>query len=288
MTFPHLAFVIVINVIWGSMFIVGTLGLEEFPPIFFSALRFVLLSVLLIGYVAVPRRLILPLLWIGLVIGVGMYLTLYLSLALAENTASVALVSKLEVPFAIILGVVILGEKIGIKRIAGVAIAMVGAIVIGFDPSAADDLPALFWMTASGALFALSMVMIRRLGESVSALTVTAWISIVGAPVFFAVSMIFETDHMTILQEATWHGWSALAYTVLFGSIIAHSGYYYLLQHYPVGMIAPFSLLSPVFAVIGGVLFLDDALTPGLIAGGLLVLAGVAWINYRTGKVKQY
>lgn len=265
------------------MFVVAAFALFEFPPVFFSALRFGLLVVILAFYIPVARKYVWPLVKVGMVMGVGMYLTLYISLYLAENTASVALVSKLEVPFALILGVLILGEKIGVQRVSGIALAFAGAMVIGFDPAALNDVPALLAMTASSGFYAVTMIMVRRL-DGISPLTITAWVSLVCAPILFAISLIFESQHLEVIQSANTSAWLALAYTVVFGSIISHTGMYYLLQRYPIHRIVPYNLLSPVFAVIGGVLFLDDGLSVGLIVGGLMVLAGVAWINTRAGR----
>lgn len=285
MTIPHLFFVVLINFIWGSMFIVATLALYDFPPVFFTALRFTMLTVLLVWYLRVPRNLIVPLIRIGLVMGVGMYLTLYLSLHLAENTASIALFSKLEVPFVLILGVIVLKEYIGPRRIAGVTIAFLGAAIIGFDPAAVDDIPALIAITASSALYALSMIMVRQLDE-VNALSITAWVSLVSFPILMAVSLAFESNHIQVVETAGWDSWLGLVYTVVMGSIVAHTGMYWLLQRYPVAQIAPFNLLSPVFAVAGGILILDDAITTQFVLGGLMVLAGVGWIYLRSGRTK--
>ena len=80
MTLWHTVIVVLINLLWGSMFIAAAIGLREFPPIFFTGIRFGLLVVLLFYFLRVPQRLIGPLFKIGLVMGVGMYLTLYLSL----------------------------------------------------------------------------------------------------------------------------------------------------------------------------------------------------------------
>lgn len=283
MTLPHLLFAVFINFIWGSMFIAAKLGLEEFPPMLFTGIRFALLTLLLCAFIRVPRALVRPLLQIGLVMGAGMYLTLYLSIYLAENVSAVALFSKMEVPFTLLLGVVILGERIGYRRIAGTGIAFAGAALIGFDPAAFDDLPALFWIAVSSVFSALTMILVRRLG-SVHPLTITAWVSLIGAPTMLATSWMLETGQIEAVQSAGWNGWAALAYTVIMGSIVAHSGIYYLLQRYPVSLVTPFFLLSPVFAVIGGVAVLGDRLTLPLVLGGALVLAGVGWINHRQTK----
>ena len=280
MTLWHTVIVVLINLLWGSMFIAAAIGLREFPPIFFTGIRFGLLAVLLFYFLRVPQRLIGPLFKIGLVMGVGMYLTLYLSISLAENTASIAVFSKLEVPFALLLGVILLNERMGAAQITGVCIAMAGAVIITFDPAAFSDLPALFWMAVSCGFSAYGFIQIRRL-EKVHPFSIVAWISVVSAPALLGTSMIFEDNHLEVIQASTWSGWLALSYTAIMGSVIANSGLYFLLERYPVNLVTPFSLLSPIFAVIGGILFLDDVLTVGLIIGGSLILCGVTWINRR-------
>ena len=278
MSLPHLLFVIVINAIWGSMYVVAKFGLVEFPPVLFTSIRFAILVVVLIPFIRVPRAMIWPLVKVGLVMGVGMYLTLYYAIYLSDNTGAVAVIGQLEVPIAVILGALFLRETFNLNRIGGVVIAFVGAVVIGFDPAMFDDLAAMFWMVVSAVLFAVTMIMVRGM-PVVHALTITAWLSLVSSPILLAVSLMFETGQWAAVTGATWSGWAALLYTAFFGSIISHSGMYYLLQRYPVGIIAPFTLLTPVFAVAGGVLFLDDQLTIPLVAGSAMILAGVAWVN---------
>ena len=280
MTPWHTVLAVLINLLWGSMFIAAVIGLREFPPILFTGIRFGLLAVLLVGFLRVPRSLMAPLFRIGLVMGAGMYLSLYLSVALADNTASIAVFSKLEVPFALLLGVILLGEKMGLARVAGVGIAMIGAAIITFDPAAFDDLPALFWMAVSCGVSAYGFIQIRRLGK-IHPLSIVAWVSVVSAPILLLTSSIFESGHVDVVRSATGSGWLALVYTAVMSSVVANSGLYFLLQRYPVNLVSPFGLLSPIFAVIGGILFLDDVLTLGLILGGVLILFGVTWINLR-------
>ena len=100
--------------------------------------------------------------------------------------------------------------------------------------------------------------------------------------ILLLISMLFETGQMDAVQNASLVGWSALVYTAIMSSVVAHSAFYYLLQRYPVSQVAPYSLLSSVFAVIGGVLILGDQLTLPLMIGAILILSGVAWIQYRT------
>lgn len=281
MTLPHIILAVLINLVFGSMYIAASIGLREFPAVFFTGIRFLLLLLVLLPFIRVPRQQVLPLLKIGLLMGVGTYLTIYLSIALATNISAVAIIGKLEVPFAMLLGVILLKEQVGIRRIAGVSIAMVGALIISFDPAAFDNLPALFWMAVSAMFAAYTMIKVRELGE-INPFTITAWVSLVGAPVLLLTSFIFESGHEEVLKTASFTAWSALIYTAVMSSIIGHSSLFYLLRHYPVSQVMPFSLLSPIFAVIGGVVILGDELTLALWLGGVCILFGVGWIIRRT------
>ncbi|MEM7345485.1 MAG: EamA family transporter [Chloroflexota bacterium] len=281
MTPFHTFIAVLINLIWGSMFIAGAIGLEEFPPVLFTGIRFSLLLVLLAGFLKVPKPLIFPLAKIGLLMGTGNYLTLYMAIALTDNTGAIAVFSKLDVPFALMLGVVLLNERIGPQRIAGTTLAFFGALLISFDPAAFQNLPALFWMAISSGFSAYTVILVRQLDKQVHPLTITAWVSLIGAPTLLLTSFIFESGQQTIIMEASLTGWGALVYTAIMSSLIAHSAMYFLLQRYTVAQVSPFTLLASVFAVIGGVLILDDQLTVPLVIGSVLILAGVAWINRR-------
>ena len=92
---------------------------------------------------------------------------------------------------------------------------------------------------------------------------------------------------MGVISNASWIGWTALVYTAVMSSLVANSGLYYLLQRYPVSQVAPYSLLSPIFAVIGGILLLQDQLTWGMVIGGIMILGGVGWIHFRTKTLSE-
>ena len=58
-------------------------------------------------------------------------------------------------------------------------------------------------------------------------------------------------------------------------SLVAHTGWYYLVGRYPVTSLSPITLLSPLFGIFFGVTLLDDQLTARMLIGGVVTLAGV-------------
>src|SRR5262249_28021363 len=64
-------------------------------------------------------------------------------------------------------------------------------------------------------------------------------------------------------------------------SIVSHTLWYGLIHRHPINVTAPFALLTPVFAVLFGVLILGEQFTVWMLAGGLITLAGVTIIMIR-------
>jgi O-acetylserine/cysteine efflux transporter len=114
-----------------------------------------------------------------------------------------------------------------------------------------------------------------------------SWFALVSVPVLALLSTIFESGQLQAMASASWQGWGALTFTVLMASLIAHSGYYYLVQRYPVTSVSPITVLSPLFGVLFGVTLLGDELTPRIIAGGTMTLTGVVIIALREKKIVE-
>ena len=76
----------------------------------------------------------------------------------------------------------------------------------------------------------------------------------------------------------------AILYSAIGGSIIGHTAYYWLLQRLPMSIVSPSVLLTTVIAIFFGVVLLGDPFGPRMIAGGLMVLAGVGFVLLRNSR----
>jgi O-acetylserine/cysteine efflux transporter len=72
-------------------------------------------------------------------------------------------------------------------------------------------------------------------------------------------------------------------YLGLIMTAVGYGIWYTLVRRNPVSLVAPFLLLLPVFAVLGGFLFLGERLSPQVMIGGAIVIAGVAFILFDRG-----
>jgi drug/metabolite transporter (DMT)-like permease len=79
----------------------------------------------------------------------------------------------------------------------------------------------------------------------------------------------------------------ALAYLVLFGSVVAFTAYSWLLGVAPVSKVATYAYVNPVVAVLLGALFVDEKVSATSIAGGVLTLVAVAVVVSEEGRRRR-
>lgn len=274
------ALLIAMNLIWGLNLVAAKIGVIQFPPIFFTALRFGLLAVFLLPFLKLHRGQMKQLLAAAMLTGPVAFALLFTGLSMVEDASTVAIVTQLSVPITTLLGVWLLGETIRWRRRLGIALAFGGVAIISFDPHVFAAWDGVAMVVLCCFFGSLGLVYIKRL-HGVGPLELQAWIAVVGGPVLMLMSLGLESGQWEAIQNANIHGWSALAFTTLASSLFAHTIWYYLVSRYPVTSVAPVTLLSPVFSVFFGVTLLDDQLTVRMLLGGAVTLIGVLIVVLR-------
>jgi O-acetylserine/cysteine efflux transporter len=276
-----LAFLLLINLIWGFNLIASKVGVQNFPPVLFTALRFTALALVLVPFLRWHPGRMLQLLTAAALSGGLQFSLLFTGLALTAHVGSVAIASQLGVPFTTLMSVVLLGEVIHWRRRLGILLAFGGVALIAMQPGVVAERAGLALVVLSAFVGSLGVIAVKRLGEAIRPLELQAWFAFSGLPVLWPLTYWLEHGQRAAIDAAGTEGWGALAFTVVCSSLIAHTGYYWLIRRYPVSSVSPLTTLSPVCSVILGVVLLGDALTLKLVAGGVLTLAGVTIIALR-------
>ncbi|MDF3918324.1 EamA family transporter [Salinicola salarius] len=264
--------------IWAFNIIVIKLGVEDLPPLLVTVLRFMLVAVLVVPFTRISRQQFPWILLLAVTFGGLHFPLLFLGLQQSEAGTG-ALLVQMGTPFATLLAAMFLKEKLGPRRVVGLILAFGGVVVLAGGPSLPPPVSTAL-LLASAFFWAVS-TMIIKLAPPIAPLTMTGWISLFAIPLVALGSWIFEDDQWLALHQASWAGWGAVVYTALMSSIAAYGLWYWLLQKHPVSRVVPLTLLMPVFAVILGVWLLDDPLGINKVAGGVMVVAGLAVINIR-------
>ncbi|WP_151526845.1 EamA family transporter [Serinicoccus kebangsaanensis] len=282
MPLRHTLLAVTVAAVWGLNFLAIHASLEHFPPLFLVALRFAVLAVpavLLVPRPAVPLR------WLigyGLGFGTLQFFGLYLGMAAGFPAGLASLVLQASAPFTVVLGVLLLRERLTWRRAAGVAAAVTGLAVVGLSRAEATSwVP--FLLVVLGAFGWAVGNVCSRLAAAPNPLHLTLWMSVVPPLPMLAVSLLVEGPEqigsalVTSVDASAVPAWLGLAYTVVLGTVVGSGIWVWLLARHPAGVVAPFSMLVPVVGMTAAWWVLGERPVPLEVAGGVLVVAGVLW-----------
>ena len=282
----EIAVLIAMCVVWGLHFIVIKTAVGELPPMFYAAVRMTLVAVLMAPFLRWRPGRMAPVIAGGFCLGALNYALMFSGIKHATASAS-AIAIELYVPFATILSIIFLGDKLGWRRGVGIVIAFAGVAVIAIsqrtDWGNATNTPLGVGLVAAGAFSeAVGAIMVKR-AVGFKPHQLLAWFGVIGAVGLWVMTAVFESG-----QSEAWRAAdkplivSAVIFSALGASIFGHSAYYWLLQRLPVSVVAPSVLLTTVIAVTSSILILGDPFGWPLVVGGLLTLSGVGTVLLRS------
>lgn len=276
----HMALLLLVTLIGGTNFLAVKFTVTEIPPVFASALRFMISGVILIPFLKIQPGRMRQLIFTALNIGVLNFALVYIGFARAGDVSTVAIVSQAAVPFSMILAVVLLKEKVGFWRITATITSLAGIVLLGFDPRVFEYIDAVLLILAGVAAFSFGTIQMRRLGN-VPPLVFMAWLSLLASTTQFLLSFFMESGQIALTLGASHLALGALVYTGVISTVFAHAIFYYVLQRNPVSRVMPFTVLAPLFGVVLSILVLGEVMSDRVVAGGLLTFAGVIVITFR-------
>ena len=275
----HMLLVLVIMVLWGLNFAVAKTGLEQLPPIFLVAWRFLLVAVLLLPFAKRPHGQWGAVFGISVVLGLLHFSVMFTGLKVID-AATAAIAIQLQVPFAALLAALFFNDKLGWRRALGMTIAFCGVAVIAGEPRLSGQYLALSFVITASFIWSIANVMIKRLRD-VDGITLNAWMAVFATPMLFLASWAMEDGQLAALREADFWAYFAIVYQAVAVVVIGYGCWYWLLQRYQMNQVMSSTLLVPFFGVLSGVIFLGESLTVNLISGGIMTIAGVGIIILR-------
>lgn len=282
---------IAVCAVWGINFVVAKFsitgspgwvpGFDGAPPLFFAFLRFVLLFAVLSPWLTPRPRDMKAMIAIALTMGALQFALMFLGLQWA-TPSGMAIAVQMGVPFATLLSVVMLKERLGLPRITGIVIAFAGIILVIARPSAGDLSFGLLLGVGAAFAAALGMILVKRM--PLDAMRMQAWIGLISWPPLLLLSLIFEHDQISRSLAGGWPFALTVVFTVLLVNVFGHGVFYKMLQRYDATVIAPITLLAPLIGVIAGIVITGDPFGWRLFVGGGLALFGVGIIALRPNR----
>jgi len=272
----HVAVAVLVAAVWGLNFVVIEVGLEDFPPLLLSALRYLLASLPLLligGRSGIPWRWIVA---VGGAIGVVKFSLLFVGMDVGMPAGLASLVLQVQAFFTVGFAVVLLGERPRVAQAAGLALATAGLALVASGLGGVATPGGFALVVGAAAAWGVGNVAIKRAAPA-DPLRFMTWICVIPPLPLLALSLAFEGPARVgdALAGIDVGGAAAVAYIAFAATTLGWGLWAYLLRQYSAGTVAPFSLLVPVFGLGFAALLLGEPLTVRTVVAAVLVVSGV-------------
>jgi drug/metabolite transporter (DMT)-like permease len=274
--------------LWGTTWLASKEGVKHIP----DALQMAAIRQLLGGscYVAffLYKRTALPRgkEWIPILV------LSFLNFMISNGLSTLALQYKISAGLGAIIGaifplwLVVIGlfiakEKMPVKAIIGLLLGFGGVCIIFYDHLNDFLNPQFRWGILLSVIatwtWAIATLYTKKQASYFNPYFSLGLQMVISGIVLYGFSAV--TGRAVPLTAIPWQSWTAIAYLVIFGSLIAFVCYLYALQNLPTEQASIYAYINPIVAVILGSIIFDERLTVFLAMGGLVTLLGVYLVN---------
>jgi len=266
---------LVVAVVWGFTFVVIEVGLDNFPPLLFSALRFFAAAFPAVFFVRrgnIPWSVIFA---VGLVFGAGYFGLLFVGMKMGVPAGLSSLLVQIQAAFTAILAAVLLKDPPVAAQKLGMAVAFSGIGLIAWEFVGESSALGLALVLFSAFVWSLSNIILKRAG-SIDMFRLMVWMSLVPILPLVGLSLLTEAGQWQAMASLNLKGVGAVLYTGYAATVFGFGAWADLFKRYTPNVVAPFSLLVPIFGMTFSWLFLGEEFSPLKLAASALVFAGLA------------
>jgi len=273
----------VLSIIWGIAFVAIKQADIELSPVNLALLRWLVASIpflILLPIIGRPKVKFEPrdaprLLLVALANVAGYHI----SLNYAETTLSAgmsALLIAFGPIFIVILSYLLLSERTGRRLLLGLALAIVGTVILSAGSISVNDLSSyggIIEALITALCYASFAVLGKPLVHKYGSASTTIMAGLIGTV------MMLPLISPSLLAQASalsFNGWFSVLYLSLLSTVFGYLMFYTLVSRGAVTRLSIQLYLIPVVSVIGGALLLNEAVTLSVLLGGALMLAAVA------------
>ncbi|EDV9433312.1 O-acetylserine/cysteine exporter [Salmonella enterica subsp. enterica] len=281
---------LLVVVVWGLNFVVIKVGLHHMPPLLLAGLRFLLVAFPAIFFVARPKVPLTLLLGYGLTISFGQFAFLFCAIKFGMPAGLASLVLQAQAFFTMALGAFVFSERLQRKQLAGIALAIIGVLVL-IEASLNGQHIAMsgFMLTLAAAFsWACGNIFNKKIMQHSprpAVMSLVVWSALI--PILLSSLLLEGAEHITqSLITIDMTTILSLLYLAFVATILGYGIWGALLGRYETWRVAPLSLLVPVVGLASAAVLLGETLTGMQLAGAVLIMAGL-YINVFGFRVRR-
>ncbi|NOY98938.1 MAG: DMT family transporter [Chloroflexi bacterium] len=279
-------------VVWGASFIATKVALRDVSPVTVIWMRFAMGVVILGAAVAARKEFAWPArnewAYFALLgfLGITWHQWLQSNGLVTAQASTTAWIVATTPVFMALLGWLVLKERLGWMRVAGIALAALGVLLV----VSRGDLQAIslgkfgtpgdFLILVSAPNWAIFSTLSRRGLQKHPAARMMFYVMTLGW--LFTSALFFSGAGPSEIPRLTLNGWVGIGFLGIFCSGLAYIAWYDALQALEASQVGAFLYLEPLIAMLVAAVVLAEAITWAALAGGTVILLGVYLVNRPT------
>jgi len=278
---------IIICLIWGSTWLAIKIGLSQAPPFTTAALRFILAASTLTG-ISLARgyrypsdlRHLLRLAYPGFYMYGLSYALVYLGQQHVNSATAAVLFASFPFFVAAFAWLKYRSEKLSPIAWLGMVLGFLGVVVISYDSlQTSDNLFVGTIFVAAAAMASAYGVVIHKHRFSDVNIVVAANVQMIFGGLFLVAGALLLESWSDFNVSLAAIG--SIVYLALLGTVVTFLGYYYLLKRARVTVVSLIAFITPLLAILVGVLVAGETLSTMIFAGAVMILGGVLLVIRR-------
>ncbi|MER7167960.1 EamA family transporter [Micromonospora sp. NPDC000207] len=287
MSIGHLALGVVVTLVWGFNFVVIRIGLDSFDPYLLATLRFALCCLPAIFFFKKPDVPFRHLASYGLVLGFFQFGLLFAGIDAGLSAGLASIVLQLQVFFTIGLAALVFRERVNPAQVTGMALAAGGMALIaaGVSDGSATVLGVLL-VTGAAASWGLANIIVKK-AQTEDFLAFMVWSSLI-PPVPLLLLTLWLSGPASVadsLTDLSWASVGSVLYLVYPTTLFGYAVWNRLLRRYSTALVAPLTLLVPLFGMASSMIVLGERLSAVKVFAALLVISGLVVTQVRWSAV---
>jgi O-acetylserine/cysteine efflux transporter len=272
----HFLLIIMVVAIWGCNFIFIKFSLNEISPLFLCSIRFLLASIPAIYFIKPPAAPFKLIALYGLFMFGLQFALMFMGMHVGMTPGLASLLVQIQIFFSIFFAAVFLREIPNLWQIGGALVSFAGICLVAMHFDKNVSLVGFLLIIAAAAAWGIGNLITKKINH-VNMIGLVVWGSLVACLPLLLSSLLFEGPQRIVysFHHVSWLGFISVLYIVYASTWIGYGAWNWLLSHYSIATVAPFTLLVPIFGILSSALILGEPLQRWKLIAGLLVITGL-------------
>ncbi|CRY13978.1 EamA family transporter [Yersinia enterocolitica] len=267
---------LLITAIWGVNFSIIKLGLITADPLILAGIRFTLCALPAVFFIKKPDTSWRYIIGYGLLFGIGLWGIVNLGIKAGVSAGIASLVLQFGAFFTLVLGAFLFHENLSKYQYIGIIVALLGLTSIIFISDGSVTFIGLVLVLCGAVVWGLVSIIIKK-SDTKQVFSFLVWSSLFSPVPLFILSYLFNGP--SGFTELAIHFNTTTLFSILFqvypNTLFAYWVWNSLLTKYPVSVVAPLSLLVPIFGMLGSVMIFNERIPSGKVIAMIFIISGL-------------